>query len=372
MASVFRFRVTTGVGSGRLAVGPKAYASGQEFTLTDDQVARWLDERMFELGYLVMADELGYDEPQAWNSLAEHLVSGKSGQISNRYEGPWNLEQKYMTVNYTASWSDTVDQNDLAEILVEEDCVFESAQFPGITLAALAAATWRFNIKKLPQGVKTPVDILDTNGTTIDTLGHCAYGTSTSLTDQTDEANDATANDVVMRLMDSTGQYVYIGYYDRFDGFWMDIGTTVNAAAATATYEYSKVTDSGTIDWTTIPSFTDGTVSSNKAFAQNGSVYWMRPGDWGKTTISSMASGAAPLYFIRCGDATDGTDFTSGTDADRLWLLSRCLRPKDNLEVYCAKGDILRIDSPLYATGAIGGIVTTGSTQVVLSFRATR
>ena len=76
MASVFRFRVTAGVGSNRLAVGPKAYASGQEFTLTDDQVARWLDERMFELGYLVMADEMGYDEPQAWNTLAQHLVSG--------------------------------------------------------------------------------------------------------------------------------------------------------------------------------------------------------------------------------------------------------------------------------------------------------
>lgn len=370
MASVFRFRVTAAVSTSRLAVGPNAYAAGQEFTLTDDQVARWLDERMFELGYLVMADELGGDEPQAWNTLAQHLVSGKSGQISNRYEGPWNLEQKYLTVNFTAGWSATADSTDLARIFITEDCIIEEAQFPGITLTSLAAAQTWFNVRKLPLGYGSAVDIFESSGTAAP-VDHCAIGVGTTLTDQTAAANNATANDVDARLQITTGRYMYIGYFDKFDGFWIDIGSQANLAAATATYEYSKVTDSGTIAWTTLQSFTDGTVSSDKAFAQDGSVTFMRPGDWGKTTVASMASGAAPLYFVRCGDATAAVDFTAGTNANRIFLLSRCLKPKDN-NAYCAKGDVLRIDSPLNATAAIAGAVSTAATQVVFSFRSTR
>lgn len=370
MASVFRFRVTASVGNDRLAVGPKAYASGQEFTLTDDQVARWLDERMFQLGYLVMADELGGDQPQAWTTLAETLVSGKSGQISNRFEGPWSLEQKYLTVDFTAAWNASADQTDLARIFISEDCILEEVQFPSISLTALAAAQTWFNVRKFLQGYGNAVDIFDYSGTCVP-VEHCAYGTSTSLTDQTTAANNATANDVVARLLSSTGQYVYLGLYDKFDGFWIDIGATPNAAAATATYEYSQVTASGTIQWTTLQSFTDGTVASNKSFAQDGAITFTRPGDWGKTTLSTMASGAAPLYFIRCGDATAGVDFTSSTNANRIFLLSRCIKPKDN-NVYCAKGDLLRIDSPLNSTAAIAGAVSTAATQAVFSFRALR
>jgi len=366
MASVYRFRVTASVGTSKLAIGPNAYASGQEFTLTSDQAARWLDERMFEDGYLVLAEELGGDEPQAWNTLAQHLVSGKAGQISNRFEGPLSMEQKYLPVEYSSGWSASADQTDLARIFISEDCVLEEVQFPGIKLTDLAAAQWWFNVRKIPQGYGTEVDVFEFNGTAIDTMSHCAVG-STTLTDQTTEATDATTNDMDMRLQD--GRYLYVGHFDKFDGMYVDIGGTANAVSALATYEYPQVTTSGTIEWTTLQTFTDGTVSSGKAFAQDGAVTFVRPGDWGKTTLASMASGAAPLYFIRA--TTNGSDFTANTNANRIFLLSRCIRPKDN-NVYCAKGDILRIDSPLNATASHAGAVTTGETQVVFSFRALR
>lgn len=366
MGSVVRFRVTSGVGTDKLAIGPNAYAADQEFTLTDDQVARWIDERMFELGYLVFVEELGGDEPQAWNSTAQHLVSGKSGQISNRYEGPWSIEQKYLTVDYVSGWNAEADVTDLARIFISEDCVLEEVQFPGVTLTTLAAGQWWFNVRKLPQGYGSAVSVFEFNGTAIDTLSHCAVG-STTLTDQTTAATNDTVNDMDLRLQ--SDRHVYFGHFDKFDGFWLDIGTTVNAVAATATYEYSQVTSSGTVQWTTLQSFTDGTVSSDKSFAQDGSVTFMRPGDWGKTTLASMASGAAPLYFVRA--TTAGSDFTASTNGNRVFLLSRCIRPKDN-NAYCAKGDVLRIDSPLNATAAIAGAVTTGATQVVFSFRSLR
>ena len=47
------------------------------------------------------------------------------------------------------------------------------------------------------------------------------------------------------------------------------------------------------------------------------------------------------------------------------------IRPKDN-DVFLNKGDLVRIDSPLNATGSIGGLVATGAVGMLLTFREVR
>lgn len=372
MAVVYRFRVTSAVGTNRLGVGSKEYAAGQEFTLTSDQVRKHLDKRMFENNYLVMLEEVGEGSPQVWNTTAEDTVSGKPGQISSKFDDIMDLNEYTVSVQPTVTFSATVDVTDLASYWVPTDSFFEAIQLPSVTLTNLAAANYRVQVMNVPNGDGTATAMLEYGGTASGKSVHTAVGASGAVpTNYTTAANGpVTSGTVDLGLAANNLEWVYIGYFDQFDGLYIDIDTA-QVAAATATYEYSKVTASGTIAWTTFASFTDGTVDSNKSLAVDGSVTWARPGDWGKTKVGSEASGSASLYYMRIGNAHATTAMTTAADANEIWLLSKRLAAKDN-DVFLQKGDLVRIDSPLNATGSIGGLVATGSTTMVLTFREAR
>ena len=372
MAAVYRFRVTAAVGTNRLGVGPKEYAAGQEFTLTTDQVKKFLDKRMFELGYLVMLEEVGEGQPQVWNDTAANTVSGKPGQIQPKFSDIMELDEFSISITPTLVANDVIDQTNEASYWVPTDCFFEALQLPTVTLTNLAAANYRIQVQKIPNGDGTAAAMLEYAGTASGKAVHAAVGASGAMpTNVTVAANGpGTSGTVDLGLAANNLEWVYVGYFDQFDGLYIDIDTA-QAAACTATYQYSKVTDSGTIEWTTFASFTDGTVAADKALAQDGSVTWPRPGNWGKTLVGSEASGSAPLYYMRIGNATTGTAMTATADANEIWLLSKRLTPKDN-NVFLNKGDMIRIDSPLNATGTIAGANFTGAIGMVLTFREAR
>jgi len=376
MAAVYRFRVTSEVGTSRLGVGPKEYAAGQEFTLTTEQCKEFLDKRMFQLKYLVMLEEVGEGEPQVWNSEAEHTVSGKPGQIARRFEDV--MDFRVFTVAMAPVLSPTslyTDATNCASYWVPTDCFFEALQIPTLTLAQLAAQDRRIQVMKVPNGDGTATKMLEYDGTAMILPDYCAVGLSGATpTDYTFAARGESGT-VDLGLAANETEFVYLGLWDQFDGMFIDIDTA-NSAGATAVYQYSKVTSSGTIAWTDFASYTDGTNGSTFSFAADGSVTWARPGDWGKTLVGGETSAYAPLYYVRIANHHATTAFTSSADAANINLLSKRLTPKDN-DNFLNKGDLVRIDSLANATGAwlftnATGAIATGAANVVLTFRQAR
>ncbi len=108
---------------------------------------------------------------------------------------------------------------------------------------------------------------------------------------------------------------IYFGHRTRFGGLLFDVGTTVNAVAQLATYEYWNG-----YEWVTLP-FTDGTVVGGAAWAADGDVSWTMPLAWKAATASEITLPAtAPttlsttaLYWVRVSflvaDPTPNFDF---------------------------------------------------------------
>jgi hypothetical protein len=93
-----------------------------------------------------------------------------------------------------------------------------------------------------------------------------------------------------------TGKYLYIGAreLDYFGGLLFDFRTTFNTNAATLTAEYSAgIDDAGATTWTAL-TISDGTAVAGKPFAQDGTIAFTPPADWGEGKVDGTT-----MYWIR-------------------------------------------------------------------------
>ena len=124
-------------------------------------------------------------------------------------------------------------------------------------------------------------------------------------TDETADANDADAGDVV--LVPSSPQVndaLYIGFGFRFQE--VDITVSTAASDGAVTWEYWDGAA-----WTAL----DGVVDETEDFQAGTSTYevaWDLPADWAKTTVNSQG----PFYYVRARVTTAGTSQALGTAID--------------------------------------------------------
>jgi hypothetical protein len=93
----------------------------------------------------------------------------------------------------------------------------------------------------------------------------------------------------------ATGDYLYLGFAEPVRGAYIDIGSNVNANAASLDIEYSStaVGLGATLAFTDVAGDSDGTVSTGKTMAQDGVITWTVPSAWVRTTLGTHA---IPLY----------------------------------------------------------------------------
>lgn len=116
-----------------------------------------------------------------------------------------------------------------------------------------------------------------------------------ALTDETDEANDVTADDV--NLLPATpvadDQY-YIGHTEQFTRVKVDV-TDVNGSGSTITWQYWNGA------WVALSGVVDGT--NNFETTGESVVSWDAPGDWATSTENSQG----PFFYVRARLTTLGS-----------------------------------------------------------------
>lgn len=356
-----RFRVKPSL-TGKYVCSLGEFSAGDVIEMTQFEANRDISKDDISSGTLIFVEEIDQSEP-AWRDQYSKAYqdatipqSDPATRYSNRV-GPEDdsifTESAFLTWTYTAG-------SDLARIYPEVDCVVESVEFTSLTKTQLGTTDFVLccNLKKVDKA-GTATDILEKDmGPTKQSPENVMVGIEGgTIADETAHANNAVANDIDIGLAASGTEFIYIGYHDAFDGVAWDIGTTPQAAGATATVEYPAVTDSGTVEWTTVNSLVDGTVSSNKSLAADGTMIWNRPKDWAAKVVES---GYGEWYYVRIGSA--GTAFTDTAVGTQLWVVSRKIRPYDN-DVQIHKGEYLRIDS------ATAALQYTGPFMVNVNFK---
>jgi hypothetical protein len=111
-------------------------------------------------------------------------------------------------------------------------------------------------------------------------------------TDYTSEAIDKSVVTHVPLDKMLVADILYIGSHTQFLGLYFNIGTGVNANAATLDVEYWK---DDTVDvWADVSGDSDGTTSGGATLAQDGVYVWTLPTDWIETTVNGQK-----MYWIR-------------------------------------------------------------------------
>ena len=92
-----------------------------------------------------------------------------------------------------------------------------------------------------------------------------------------------------------TSDYVYLGFSEPALGVYIDVGTNVNATAATLDVEYCSTAAGvgSTIAFTDVAGDSDGTTSGGATLAQDGVYTWTLPTAW---KPSYLGTAAAPLF----------------------------------------------------------------------------
>ena len=112
--------------------------------------------------------------------------------------------------------------------------------------------------------------------------------------EKTSDAADTGTNDVIFGQ--TSGEMLYMGFAEKFDGVSIDIGTSASGGAYVLEYWNGS-------SWATL-------IGSSSATVQNTSGYlgleWTRPSDWAKTTVNmsltedgSFNEMSSSLYFVR-------------------------------------------------------------------------
>jgi hypothetical protein len=185
-------------------------------------------------------------------------------------------------------------------------------------------------------------------------------------TDETDDANDAGANDVI--LLPAGPQIddaFYFGYTWRFTELTINIGVASSASSA-LTWEYYDGSS-----WVALSGVSDNT--DNFQNSSSNTVTWNLPWDWAKTTVNSQG----PFYYVRARSTVAGGSQVFGTqcfigdgpvDVDEPVRGMLAWRANDSVP-FLAFGTASYLFN--YAQGTLGDItprgITTGGADAVLS-----
>ena len=356
-----RFRVKPSL-SGKYVCSLGEFAAGAVIEMTQFEANRDIAKADIANGTLIFVEEIDQSEP-AWRdqySKAYQDAMAPLGDNTSRFTNRvGKQDDSVFTESAYVDWVHT-SGSDLARIYPEVDAVVESIEFTSLTKAELGTASFlvHCDVKKVDAAGTATLIAEDSLGPTRQKARNVMVGVQGgTIADETTDANNSTADDVDLGLAASGTEFLYVGYHDVFDGVAFDIGGTPQAEAATCTVEYPAVTDSGTVQWTSVVGLADTTVSSNKSLAQDGTMIWDRPKDWAPSVV---ASGYGQWYYVRVGSA--GVALTGTAVATQLWVVSRKIRPYDN-DVQIHKGEYLRIDN------AATGSQYTGPIMVNVNFK---
>lgn len=349
---LLKFRIA-GTFSGKFCVGQNYYNAGQEFTLREDQAKRWISEADITGGWVIPLGEAGREQGAFIDSATASYVAGKDGTL----RAAQDFERFYITLNPTFV---ATGATGIAKLYPDCDCVFMGVEFPQVTPVALAANNYNIDIRRYTNGVTDAGSMLETPGTSLQSLTGCLFydASAATYTDETTDANDADANDVVLSSMQTT-DFLYIGWYAPFDGFAVT-GGAWNSNAAVAALTYPAVSSAGVVTWTAM-TVTDGTISAGATMGQAGAITWnMRPGDWKRMAITS---GGTEAYWVRFAT---GAALDASTTVSTIDIITRLLPGYDNAAIYVKKGDLVSVDSPVYTA------VSGASQTIVLHFGRVR
>lgn len=342
--------------SNKLVFGADAKGPGELFRFPKEFAEKNISPALISGGFLIPVGEISEDQAKWSDAQVMAYLDGRSPSTGGSRICDINKTVPVMIQN----WIHTPVTGE-AKIYPDCDSVVESVEFSSLTNTQLGtyATLINFDLKIVDPVAGTATSVFESaQGPTKEPLRNCMVGISGGvIADETAHANSAAANDVDLGLAASGTEFVYVGYHTVFDGVAFDIGGTPNAAEATCTVEYPKVTGSGTVAWTSVSNLTDGTISGDLSLAQDGVMIWDRPADWKPTVV---ASGFGEWYYVRVGSA--GAALTAGAVATRMFVINRKLRPYDNSS-FVAAGNYLRIDNS--ATGS----QYTGPLQVNINLR---
>ena len=124
-----------------------------------------------------------------------------------------------------------------------------------------------------------------------------------NLDNESRELQDGDSTDYAIDSWDvaANGHYLYVGAARQFRGVYVNIGSNANAQNSVLTVNYWNGA------WTGVSGYTDGTISTSKTMAVDGTVVWSAPANWMRTTL------------LKIGDTTlKGADL-SWTSEELYW-----------------------------------------------------
>lgn len=135
----------------------------------------------------------------------------------------------------------------------------------------------------------------------------------------TDYSLAAQNSDTIPFAITAAEDYLYVGQYYPFNNLFFEIGTTVNAAASTASVEYWDGTT-----WRSAVDILDATKSGTASLARNGVIQWSPNQDYQWAVVQDTSDTEAPaalsaltiydLYWCRLkwsGNTTAGVTLKS-------------------------------------------------------------
>lgn len=151
-------------------------------------------------------------------------------------------------------------------------------------------------------------------GVPTEALGAFVLEDDTVETDDTADANNATANDVLLfpATEVATEDRHYIGSANPFSMINYNIGTPGAGGTPTVTYKYWNGTT-----WTAVTGLVDGT-NGTIPFDQSGEVRFNIPSDWTSVAMDGAQSGLGSFYWIQVELATNSYTTTNPL-ATQIW-----------------------------------------------------
>lgn len=113
--------------------------------------------------------------------------------------------------------------------------------------------------------------------------------------DYTAQSTDRSSDTHVPLDALGTSDIVYMGFQDDCPrGVYIDVGSNVNAEAATLDVEYVSAIVAGVNTWTDVAGDSDGSASGGATLAQDGIYTWNLP-----ASVEATVNGVSSLHWIR-------------------------------------------------------------------------
>jgi hypothetical protein len=144
--------------------------------------------------------------------------------------------------------------------------------------------------------------------------------TGSTYSDITDSASNDDESDINLTTLFTTvgTDRLYVGSASEFDGIYVSMHSTLNAAASTLTVKYW-----GSAGWTAL-TVTNGTAVSTATFGKSGRITWTIPTNWERRLLNDSDS----LFWM---ELSVSVALTAGTKASQILPI----RAPDGLKRVC-------------------------------------